>query len=62
VFYIFVQGSYDCTFVGPFATQSAAEAWIMEHRAPQFDYHTQTETDMRENMREFGDCPIQAPA
>jgi hypothetical protein len=62
-FYVNVLGSYDCTFVGPFSTHEAAEAWASNEKPgkPQFDFYPMSENDMRANIAEFGECAIQEP-
>jgi hypothetical protein len=61
--YVMVQGSYDCVFVGPFTDYLDSTAWIEKHKAeaPHFDYWPYTDHDMRESMEEFGAVPVQDP-
>lgn len=61
--YVMVQGSYDCVFVGPFDNEGAAETWAAHQRSikPQFEYYPYHEENMRANIAEFGECAIQAP-
>jgi hypothetical protein len=61
--YVLVQGSYDCTFVGPFDSRVMADKWAIAKRsdAKRLDYYPMSEADMHGNMREFGECAIQTP-
>ena len=62
--YVMVIGHYDSTFVGPFVGADAAELWAWAERTtkPQFDFCPMSESDMRDNLKEFGAVPIYTPA
>lgn len=59
----FVQiiGTQDSVFVGPFATHDEAEAFAGKNRKGRentADFYPMSESDMRENIAEFGEVPI----
>ncbi len=61
--YILVLGSYDSGFIGPFPNREYAESYMEVRRivAPQFEYSVFTEVEMRENVRDFGECAVYEP-
>ena len=55
-----VQGHYDTTFIGPFDSAEAAELYAKTEGStkPQFEFCPYSESDMNDNLEEFGAVPI----
>src|ERR1044071_3939302 len=53
----------DSCFIGPFLSGPIAGGWAerRKKRNPSHDYYVMTGREMRQNMAEHGECPIQKP-
>jgi hypothetical protein len=60
-FYLFVMAPMDQVFVGPFATEAAANAYAKPILARNHDCYLMTEAEMLVSQKKHGELPVQEP-
>lgn len=60
-YYVFLLGSYDSCYVGPFDTQEAADNFVASAVDREIDASVVTKEAYLENVAEFGDIPCYNP-
>jgi hypothetical protein len=61
MFYLYISGPYDSIFEGPFTSRESAEIAQQRISSDTLDSYIITETEMQQDIEEFGPLSIQAP-
>jgi hypothetical protein len=59
--YLFVMAPMDQIFIGPFASEAAANAYAKPILAKNHDCYLMTEAEMLASQKEYGALAVQAP-